>query len=212
MNSDQFNRVAYPTALAVTGILAFAVPLVCRWRATGRWPVASKAGPIRERWAGILLFLCGILFATWAALYALLGGESLSVFPVPLWLVFVGWCVAATGFGIVLAGQRQMGMSWRIGVDSETTPLVTEGLFGFCRHPIYSGLLVSLAALLAVSPSVYLVALVVITIFLVRIQARIEEQNLARVHDAEFWRWAARVGRFVPVLGRLSRTESDEVA
>ena len=37
-----------------------------------------------------------------------------------------------------------MGASWRIGVDpEETTELVTGGVFGLCRNPIYTFMVIA---------------------------------------------------------------------
>ena len=91
MSSNELNRLAYPTALVAAGVLAFALPLVSRYCVSGRWPVAkTRTGRLSERLVEILLFICGLLFATWAMLYAILGAESLSVWPVPLWLAIRG--------------------------------------------------------------------------------------------------------------------------
>src|SRR5512134_1040594 len=51
-----------------------------------------------------------------------------------------GVLLCALGFALTVAAQLQMGASWRIGVDArETTALVSSGIFGRIRNPIYSG-------------------------------------------------------------------------
>jgi protein-S-isoprenylcysteine O-methyltransferase Ste14 len=46
------------------------------------------------------------------------------------------------GLLVTLPAQRAIGESWRIGVDpDERTELVTAGLFGRLRTPIFTGML-----------------------------------------------------------------------
>src|SRR5436189_129706 len=84
----------------------------------------------------------------------------------------------------LLFAQVQMGVSWRVGVDTgETTALVTSGLFRSVRNPIYTAVLVLVfGGLLAVpnafSGWAFLAALTGMEL-LVR---RVEEPYLHRVH------------------------------
>jgi protein-S-isoprenylcysteine O-methyltransferase Ste14 len=121
---------------------------------------------------------------------------------------------AAAGIGAALAvgagvltvvAQVQMGASWRIGVEAgERTDLVTGGLFGRVRNPIFTGMLafaLGLALLVPNVPTVLGAALAVVTI---QAQVRlVEEPNLVAVHGEAYRRWAGSTGRFVPGLGRL---------
>ena len=43
----------------------------------------------------------------------------------------------------------------------------------------------------------------------VSIQARLEEAHLIRLHGAAYRAFAARVGRFLPGVGRLSKTAGE---
>ena len=119
----------------------------------------------------------------------------------------------ATGVAIFVVGlvgtvyaQISMGESWRIGVDeAERTALVTSGPFGIVRNPIFSAMLpASLGLALLVPNVVALVGLGALWIAL-EIQVRlVEEPYLLRTHGDVYREYAARVGRFVPGLGRLA--------
>ncbi len=62
----------------------------------------------------------------------------------PCWSPGVVLAVAG-GVARRVAGQEDMAASWRIGIaPDERTDLVTQGLFRFCRNPIYLGLQVAL--------------------------------------------------------------------
>jgi len=120
--------------------------------------------------------------------------------------------VRATGVAIFLVGligtlyaQVAMGESWRIGVDvEERTALVTTGPFALVRNPIFAAMLpASLGLALLVPNAVALAGLAALWLAL-EIQVRlVEEPYLLRAHGDSYRQYAARVGRFVPGLGRL---------
>jgi protein-S-isoprenylcysteine O-methyltransferase Ste14 len=102
------------------------------------------------------------------------------------------------GLAVVVAAQAQMGASWRIGIDDRPTGLVTRGIFAVVRNPIYSGMLLALGGVVALSPApVGFVAWVAMA-QLVAVQTRLEEQHLALAHGEEYVRYSRRVGRFWP--------------
>jgi protein-S-isoprenylcysteine O-methyltransferase Ste14 len=121
--------------------------------------------------------------------------------------------VRATGVAIFLAGlvatvyaQVAMGESWRIGVDDqERTALVTSGPFAVVRNPIFAAMLPATLGLTLLVPNlVAFVGLAALWIAL-EIQVRlVEEPYLLRQHGDAYRNYAARVGRFVPGLGRLA--------
>jgi protein-S-isoprenylcysteine O-methyltransferase Ste14 len=116
------------------------------------------------------------------------------------------------GPGIVLAviaallvwrGQADMAASWRIGIDTaERTPLVTRGLFGFCRNPIYLGLQVGMVSFFLMLPGYLTLILLLQGLMLLHVQTRLEEEYLLRCHQAKYVEYCAAVGRFVPLAGR----------
>jgi protein-S-isoprenylcysteine O-methyltransferase Ste14 len=120
--------------------------------------------------------------------------------------------VRATGVALFLVGlvatlyaQIAMGKSWRIGVDEEErTDLVTSGPFATVRNPIFAAMLPTSIGLAMVVPNVVAVVGVAALFVALEIQVRlVEEPYLLRVHGEAYRGYAARVGRFVPGLGRL---------
>jgi protein-S-isoprenylcysteine O-methyltransferase Ste14 len=99
-----------------------------------------------------------------------------------------------------------MGDSLRIGVDpGERTALVTEGPFRWVRNPIYSAMLLYVVGVALMAPNVAgLVALVVLALGLDLHVRRVEEPYLVATHGAAYASYAARVGRFLPGVGRLA--------
>ena len=116
-----------------------------------------------------------------------------------------GLAVYTAGLTGVIVSQAAMGASWRIGTDpAERTELVTSGPFRFVRNPIYVAVIATLMGLALLVPSV--VALASVATFLVSVEVEtraIEEPHLRRVHGEAYRSYAARVGRFVPGIGRL---------
>ena len=119
----------------------------------------------------------------------------------------VGLVLAVAGIGGTFYAQMAMGSSWRIGVDpEERTQLVTTGPFALVRNPIYAAMLPTALGLALLVPSwVALVGLAGLAVGL-ELQVRVvEEPYLRQVHGDAFATYAARVGRFVPGIGRQSR-------
>ena len=154
----------------------------------------------------------GALFA--AAILAGTVGVTLAAFSVTeLWepLAGTGAFVAgltlfAAGCALTLAAQSAMGASWRIGVDpTERTGLVTEGLFGWARNPIFTGMVTAAAGLALLAPTVLTAVSVVMLVVAVRVQVRRVEEPYLREAMPGWPMYAKRVGRFVPLLGRIGR-------
>jgi protein-S-isoprenylcysteine O-methyltransferase Ste14 len=112
------------------------------------------------------------------------------------------------GIGIVgtFLAQMAMGASWRIGVDeSERTELVTGGVFGLCRNPIYTFMVVAWIGFALLVPTWLSLASIPVGIVAFEVQVRlVEEPHLLRAHGEPYRVWASRVGRFLPGLGRLN--------
>jgi protein-S-isoprenylcysteine O-methyltransferase Ste14 len=121
--------------------------------------------------------------------------------------------VRATGVAIFLVGlvgtvyaQVAMGDSWRIGVDEEErTALVTSGPFALVRNPIFAAMVPASLGLALLVPNVAALAGLAALWLVLEIQVRlVEEPYLLRAHGDAYREYAARVGRFVPGLGRLA--------
>ena len=121
--------------------------------------------------------------------------------------------VRATGVAIFIVGlvgtlyaQVAMGESWRIGVDEEErTALVTTGPFAVVRNPIFAAMLPASLGLALLVPNVAALVGFGALVLALQIQVRlVEEPYLLRQHGEAYRSYAARVGRFVPGLGRLA--------
>jgi protein-S-isoprenylcysteine O-methyltransferase Ste14 len=140
----------------------------------------------------------------WAALYAALGPEALGVWREPAWVRAVGWLLAGAGTLGTAIAQGQMGSSWRIGIDQGETQLVTRGLYRLVRNPIFSGCIVAAVGIALLAPSAWSIAAVFVIVVMISLQVRIEEDHLQKAHGRAYRAYAAKVGRLLPRLGRLS--------
>jgi len=105
---------------------------------------------------------------------------------------------------LMLAAQLDLGASWRVGIDQGARPgLVTGGLYRYSRNPIYVAMLAAVMGFALLLPSWISLGLLIGAGLGIRRHVRDEEAYLARTYGEEYRRYAARVGRFVPGVGRL---------
>ena len=105
---------------------------------------------------------------------------------------------------LMLAAQLDLGASWRVGIDEGARPgLVTGGLYRYSRNPIYVAMLTALLGFALLLPSWISLGLLIGAGLGIRRHVRDEEAYLARTYGEEYRRYAARVGRFVPGVGRF---------
>jgi len=127
------------------------------------------------------------------------------------WLRWTGAAIACGAIAMILVAQFTMGRSWRIGVDpEEKTELVTGGLFACVRNPIFSGMLAFWCGIALVAPNVLTIAAPFVAWLGVELQVRgVEEPYLLRVHGAAYRAYAARTGRLLPGIGKISLLASE---
>ncbi len=111
---------------------------------------------------------------------------------------------AAAGMGVVcylatLSCWLLMGRNWSMAiVPGQQTELVTGGLFGWVRHPIYSlSILLMLCSAVVVS-NVPMLIVAVLHVALMNFKARKEERHLTERHGSAYVGYCQKVGRFVP--------------
>jgi len=198
------ERFALLAAVLAYFVLALGVPTATAVFVHGVWPLAFQRNADRLQRAMGLLFgalLVGVV--VWALLIGLAGPVALGVWSAPPALATVGWVLAAVATLLTLLAQFQMGASWRIGVDDQPTELVTHGAFRVSRNPIFTGMLLTLAAVVLITPSPWTIAGWVLTAAVIAAQVRLEERTLLGVHGEAYVAYAMRTGRFLPWLGRF---------
>jgi protein-S-isoprenylcysteine O-methyltransferase Ste14 len=194
---------------AVFGLIGIVGRVVLHRRRTGSSGVHGVSDTSRPlEWIGGALFVGGIAVAVAGPTLELADDiEAIRALDRP-GLQIPALVLFALGLALTVLAQAAMGASWRIGVDpSERTDLVTGGPFGIVRNPIYSGMIPAMAGLAILSPTVLSLAGALAVAVGIEIQVRaVEEPHLLRTHGDAYAAYAARVGRFVPGFGKLSRS------
>ena len=204
MTAAVFNRIALPAFAILAFALAAALPAWRLWRKTGSWGVVAHrpAHPLQRWTAGWIIALLTAL-AVWIVLYAWKGPQWLGVWNLGPGVTWAGWLGAVAGLALTLLGQVHLGRSWRIGIDDRPTGLVTRGIYRLVRNPIFGGMIVIMGGLTLASPSAWTVTGWLFAMAILGVQTRAEEQHLLALHGEQYRVYAARVGRFLPGVGRL---------
>lgn len=186
--------------------LAFGLRTVIQIRRTGSGGFNGVGGrPGSAEWVAGVGFAVAIALGLAAPILTLTGLlDPIGALDEPA-VNWAGLVLAVAGVGLTLYAQVAMGESWRIGVDpEERTALVTSGPFALVRNPIFSAMIPTGLGLALMVPNVAALVAFGGLILALELQVRVvEEPYLASVHGAGFREYAARVGRFVPGVGRL---------
>jgi protein-S-isoprenylcysteine O-methyltransferase Ste14 len=187
-------------------VLAFGLRTLIQLRRTGSTGFHGLGGrPGSAEWIAGVGFTVALLVGAAAPVLALLDVvEPIAALDTTAAHV-AGLLLAVAGIGLTFYAQVAMGTSWRIGVDpEERTQLVTTGPFALVRNPIFAAMLPASLGLALLVPNVVALAGLAALFVALEIQVRlVEEPHLLRVHGDSYRQYAARVGRFVPGLGRL---------
>ncbi len=164
----------------------------------------------KERIVGSIVGLLGIAHLAWGPLYAWLGPVPLGVWPPSGVQFWAGVAVYVASLGLVVEAQREMGRSWRIGIEKGETKLVTAGLYSWVRNPIYVGAIGCGWAMFAMTPCWLTLGGALGYLVFIQLQARLEERHLLAQHGDDYRRYVESVGRFVPIPSRkLDSGEKD---
>ncbi len=204
------RRVLLMNALALILYAAFAAAAfgwrtLVQWHRTGDTGLRMSAAPGTRQWWAKLGFIAALLAGIAAPIAGLAGLNNIDVLDRTS-LRYAGAVIALIGILLTVAAQWQMGESWRIGVDpTERTALVTNGVFGVVRNPIFTAMVVNAVGLtLLVANTVAVLGLAAL-IAALEIQVRlVEEPYLRTTHGRAYANYAARAGRFLPGIGRQS--------
>jgi protein-S-isoprenylcysteine O-methyltransferase Ste14 len=121
-------------------------------------------------------------------------------FTLPCSSVFsaVGWVLMLAALFVTLKAQNDMKTAWRIGIDTQVkTDLMTSGLFGFSRNPIFLSMRASLLGLFLVSPSTVTALFACLGEVFMQIQVRLEEVHLFGLHGEKYTQYQQRTCRWL---------------
>jgi protein-S-isoprenylcysteine O-methyltransferase Ste14 len=184
----------------------FAARSVLHRRRTGSTGFVGISGrPGSPEWLGGVLFAIALVLGFLAPVLQLAAViQPLARLDGPIGHLG-GFVLSLAGIVLTLAAQSAMGNSWRIGVDPcERTTLVIDGPFALVRNPIFVAMLPTALGLALLTPNAVALLGVGALLAALELQTRVvEEPYLLSAHGADYARYAGRVGRFVPGIGRL---------
>ncbi len=210
LDARDFDRAGGWIALGLYAVymaLAFGLRTWLQLRRTGESGFKGVSGrPGSLEWTAGVLFVVAIAVGVAAPVLDVVDAlEPLDAFD-SAGVRATGVAVFVVGLVATLYAQLAMGESWRIGVDpDEQTALVTAGPFAVVRNPIFAAMFPASLGLALLVPNVVALAGLGALWLALEIQVRlVEEPYLLRAHGDAYREYAARVGRFVPGLGRLA--------
>lgn len=144
----------------------------------------------------------GLVILQLVLLVALVLGPPGSWWPRNALVLAVSVVVIVAGLVIAVWGIVALGPALTASpIPKNEAMLVTRGLYGLARNPIYTGLMIIGAGLVLFGASWWHLATWIALIVLLAMKARWEERMLSAAHP-EFAAYAQRVGRFMPGIGR----------
>lgn len=189
---------------AVWFIVVFVVRSVMQRRATGDSGIrpgafADDASQVEH--VAYLLLVLAFVGGVAAPVAAMAGLDPLTDNNV---VRVAGLVIAAIAIAVTYLAQVGMGSEWRIGIDrDEVTGLVTSGMFSVVRNPIFTAMIVTAIGFAAMVPNAIAITAMACLVIAIELQVRfVEEPHLVQLHGAAYRTYAARVGRFVPAVGR----------
>lgn len=187
--------------LLVYALALFIFPLIRVYIATGLNPVSTRAnGTAQNNIERIMLALIMILFpdiicfSFFPQLYKyLLPISILQAIPFKI----AGLTLSHSALIWIAIAQYQMHDSWRIGIDDKNeSALITKGLFGISRSPIFIGILVALSGLFLIIPDAVTLILMGTSLISIQIQIRSEEKLLSKQFGNDYMLYCKKVKRF----------------
>jgi protein-S-isoprenylcysteine O-methyltransferase Ste14 len=185
-----------PLLLGLVGVAVTALNGInLRRRGVKAWVLST--GDDAEGFVGrcfLILIVTYVAILAGAAIMPSWRGALLLNMPAFWWL---GNGLIALGVLIVALSQREMGLSWRVGIPDEKPALVTTGPFRHSRNPVFLGIMLITAGIaFAIPHTVSWVALAV-TYVAISVQIRLEEAFLNRMLGQVYSAYAQKVRRWV---------------
>ncbi|KAL4442753.1 hypothetical protein ABPG77_006747 [Micractinium sp. CCAP 211/92] len=112
-----------------------------------------------------------------------------------------GWLGIVGGLGMAVAGQQVLGRRLTpLPKPREGSSLVTSGIYAYCRHPMYGGLVLASAGLgLALSDDLR-VALAALVFLILDRKASYEEELLEEQFGAEYVEYKKKTKKLLPYI------------
>ena len=179
------------------GIVAWYVIRYPFQRRAKRLGVARSVGGTRDR---ILLVIAALGQFLVPAIYAVSGQPAFADYRFSAVQAGLGVIVLIAALALFRVTHKQLGRNWSISLETrEQHKLVTDGLYAWVRHPMYSSFILSAVAQVLllqnwIAGPVGLVAIAIL--FFMRVPR--EEQVMVETFGEEYRDYMRRTARIVP--------------
>lgn len=167
-------------------IFVFVVPTYLTYKKTGINPITFGKESNAHNYVGnVYKFLVFMLLMVFVIHF--LNIELYNYFLVPIHYLelssvfFIGFFLLHFALFWIFIAQKQMGNSWRIGIDEKNkSELVTHGLFSISRNPVFLGMMLSLFSIFMVLPNILTFFIAFTGYIVIQIQIRLEKEFLLK--------------------------------
>ncbi len=201
MNVD----TAYRLALLLLLTVVIAIVLYHRLRAASTGEAISRklegyAFAIALRLAGLMLFLATLAYLIYPP------AVSWAAVALPKWLRWSGAVWGVVSVGLIAWTLATLGKNLTDTVATRTNAaLVTSGPYGLVRHPYYSTAAMLMASVSLLAANWFIAACGAAVMGMLAVRTPKEEQMLIERFGAEYRKYQAGTGMFVPKFGAKAR-------
>lgn len=184
-------KIYLPVYLLLYLAATFILPSYRTWKQTGINPVTFGKEDTAHNYIGFVMKLLIVLLFTTVLLFSFSDNIYNYLLPASYLqnktLCIIGFVLIHISLLWIIIAQYQMSNSWRIGIDEiNKTELVTSGVFGISRNPVFFGMIVSVLGLFLILPNALTFFITAATYFIIQIQIRLEEEFLERRHGSRY--------------------------
>ena len=195
-------RIILPTYFIVYFGIAFVAKSIIVAKRIGKNPLVLPKDDSAYGLIGLYFKLTMIFMFVYVLLFAFIPTLYDNFLPITqldnLTIKYIGLGLLAFSLIWTIIAQGHMKNSWRIGIDTETqTELITTGLFGHSRNPIFFGMIISLVGLFLTTPNSLTLIFLILGYVLIQIQIRLEEEFLTNQHGQKYLTYKQKVRRLI---------------
>ena len=194
----------FQIAVLLIVICVIASKALYSWRVTGIFPIVIGRGKGKWRIIEGLGFLALILWVTEVLLRAF--HSRFDLFPDKFRLGFfqteaaqiIGVAILLVGLIPFVLAFLNFGTSWRIGIDRQTPgALVTGGIFGITRNPIYVGFILFFFGIFFLNATWFFLIFALLAIIAIHFQILREEEFLKQQYGQSYEEYRRRAARYL---------------
>ena len=162
-----------------------------RNRQAGIWLTGALVSTYLAYGAGVIVFLIAPGSLAWSAVDLSLGWR------------WVGAVPLLAGAALFVRGLADLGASLTISPSTrDDHELVTDGSYGWMRHPVYSALFTQTIGVVLMTASWFVALCGAGFCALMAYRTGAEEENLVSEFGDRYREYQRQVGRFIPKVGR----------